>query len=106
MRGFYMKKYKPLAIAIFLTVLAFSTGYYSNRKPENVARSYLASHYSQGTPSYACKQVDFEIIDQQEQTYRANYTCYLITKKRTQKKVNGIIHLEKINHKWRVINDL
>lgn len=101
-----MKKYKPLAIAIILTVLAFATGYNSNRKPENVARSYLASHYAQETPSFACKQIDFILISQDKYTYKADYTCSLMTKDRKQKKVNGIIHLKKVNHKWRVITDL
>ena len=44
------KKYKPLAIAIVLTILAFIVGYTSNNMPENVARSYLASTLKEDLP--------------------------------------------------------
>jgi len=99
-----MKKYRPLVVAIILTILAFATGYYSNRNPENIAHSYLVSHYVKENPSYSCKQIQLDVITEDDFSYEAEYTCSLVTKTHIQRTVTGTIKLKKVNHKWRVVN--
>jgi hypothetical protein len=103
-RIYRMKKYRPLIVAVILTILAFITGYYSNRNPENVAHSYLVSQYVKENPPYSCKQIQFDVITEDDQTYEAEYTCSLVTKTHIQRTANGTIKLKKVNHKWRVVN--
>ena len=100
-----MKKYKPIVIAIILTILAFTTGYYSNSKPENVAKSYLASKCTKENNSFSCKEISFSILSQDKHHYIADYSCTLYSKDEEEKVVKGRIQLEKKRNKWHVIID-
>lgn len=98
-----MKKYKPIIIAITLTVLAFIIGYTSNNQPENVARSYLASHLTEALPDYRCNQINLTIVSENDKEFQAEYHCKLIAKKAPVKWLDGTIHLKKIPYTWKVL---
>ena len=98
------KKYKPLAIAIVLTILAFIVGYTSNNMPENVARSYLASTLKEDLPDYRCNQIQLTVTLKNQEKFQANYKCKLIAKNRPVKWLSGTINLKKVPYTWKVLN--
>lgn len=98
------KKYKPLAIAFVLTILAFIVGYTSNNMPENVARSYLSSTLTQDLPDYRCNKIQLTVTNEDHEKFQAEYKCKLIAKNRPVKWVEGTIILKKVPYTWKVSN--
>lgn len=98
-----LNKYKPLIIALFLTILAFVIGYTSNNMPENVARSYLASALTESTPEYKCNQIKLSSVTETKKAFQAEYHCKMIAKDKPVKWISGTVVLKKVPYTWKVI---